>query len=111
MTKTLAILFLLLALCIVGLLRGQDIMPPAITVDPLDMGAVQLLNNPQQLPVTVELRWTNPAFQNPAVSNLIGCSFDAVTWQPLDMLPNQRNGDVLITSSNLMTVYRVGNIL
>ena len=109
MTKPLAILFLLLALCLVGLLRGQDITPSAITVDPLDMSAVAL---PQDLPpVTIELHWTNPAFQNPAVSNLIGYSFDAVTWQPLDMLPNQTNGDVLITSSNLTTVYRVGNIL
>ena len=73
------------------------------------MSAVML---PQDLPpVTVELHWSNPAFQNPAVSNLIGCSFDTVTWQPLDTLPNQTNGDVFITSSNLMTFYRVGNDL
>jgi len=89
---------------------GQNIMPPAIAVDPLDMGAVDL---PQEAgPVTVEITWHSAPVSQPDIYyTVIGYSFDVVTWQPLVILPYQTNGDVIVTSSNPFTLYRVGNIL
>ena len=39
---------------------GQNIMPPALPVDPLDMSAVQLLQNVPQLPTVVSLSANYP---------------------------------------------------
>jgi len=81
---------------------GQNIMPPGLPVDPLDMSAVQLLSNPQQLPTVVSLTANHPWVR---VWHRI--SLTDGSWQCIGFFANSEGVTFQFTDTNAQDFFLV----